>query len=448
MNLQPKKGWNEVMNEWKKVKIGDFLKERQGRYKPDDEAITKYKRLNKIDFSGMIHICEKPSKTDMIIVKQGDLVISGINISKGAIAVYQGKEPIKATIHYSSYIFNDSIVDLEYFKYFVKSQAFIETIRKDIKGGIKTEIKAKTFLSSEISIPNLQIQKQIVKKISEVLKHINNLNKEIELQKAYIKCLSQNILQKAIEGKLTEKWRLEHPLQKGNPDYDAQALFALIQKEKKPDKKKQVLIPIKETEKAFEIPNSWKWVRLGEIFEHKTGKTLNSSNNKGTIKKKYITTSNLYWDYFDFAKMKDMNFTENEIEKYLVKKGDLLVCEGGDVGRSAIWNYDYSVCYQNHIHRLRSFSSVNMKFYYFILYLYKISGYINSQSKGMGIQSLSANRLGSFVIPLPPLSEQKEIVKIVDTSLSKITELEKEISIREEYINKLEKSILKNAFKE
>jgi len=93
VNLQPKKGWDEIMSEWKKVKIGDFLKERQGRYKPNDEAITKYRRLNKIDFSGMIHICEKPSKTDMIIIKQGDLVISGINISKGAIAVYQGKEP-------------------------------------------------------------------------------------------------------------------------------------------------------------------------------------------------------------------------------------------------------------------------------------------------------------------------------------------------------------------
>ena len=440
MNLQPKKGWDEIMSEWKKVKIGDvFILEKgslqsskciQGKY-PFITA-AKYWKTN----NTYTHDCEA---IVYAVAASGSLgrthYVNGKFIASDLCFILTEKNKTKYPINFLFY------------------QILFELLRDDIvfktkTGTSKESISQKNLYSYEIPYFSIDFQNTNSKRLINTKNIITKLNKEIELQKAYIKCLSQNILQKAIEGKLTEKWRLEHPLQKGNPDYDAQALFALIQKEKKPDKKKQVLLPIKETEKAFEIPNNWKWVRLGEIFEHKTGKTLNSSNNKGTIKKKYITTSNLYWDYFDFAKMKEMNFTENEIEKYLVKKGDLLVCEGGDVGRSAIWNYDYSVCYQNHIHRLRSFSSVNMKFYYFILYLYKISGYINSQSKGMGIQSLSANRLGSFVIPLPPLSEQKEIVKIVDTSLSKITELEKEISIREEYINKLEKSIFKNVFEE
>lgn len=134
------------MGEWKRVRIGEFLTERQGRYKPDDTAIEKYKRLDKIDFSRSIHISEKTSKTDMIIVYPGDLVISGINVAKGAITVYQGTEPVTATIHYSSYIFDDSVIDLEYFKYFVKSPAFIETLKKQVKGGIKTEIKKYTLL--------------------------------------------------------------------------------------------------------------------------------------------------------------------------------------------------------------------------------------------------------------------------------------------------------------
>ena len=428
------------MSEWKKVKIGDvFILEKgslqsskciQGEY-PFITASEYWKTNN-----AYTHDCEA---IVYAVAASGSLgrthYVNGKFIASNLCFILTEKNKTKYPINFLFY------------------QILFELLRDEIvfktkTGTSKESISQKNLSNYEIPYFSIDFQNTNSKILINTKKIITNLSKEIESQKAYIKCLSQNILQKAIEGKLTEKWRLEHPLQKGNPDYDAQALFALIQKEKKPDKKKQVLLPIKETEKAFEIPNSWKWVRLGEIFEHKTGKTLNSSNNKGTIKKKYITTSNLYWDYFDFAKMKEMNFTENEIEKYLVKKGDLLVCEGGDVGRSAIWNYDYSVCYKNHIHRLRSFSSVNMKFYYFILYLYKISGYINSQSKGMGIQSLSANRLGSFVIPLPPLSEQKEIVKIVDTSLSKITELEKEISIREEYINKLEKSIFKNAFEE
>jgi len=287
------------MGEWKKVKIGEFLTERQGRYKPDDNAIVTYKRLDKIDFSGTIHISEKPSKIDMIVVQPGDLVISGINVAKGAIAVYQGVEPVTATIDYSSYIFDDSVVDLEYFKYFVKSPAFIETLKKQAKGGIKTEIKSKVFLPLEISLPDLPTQKQIVKRISENLKRVNELAKEIETQKRYAKQFRRNILQDAIEGKLTADWRKEHPVQKGNPDYDAEALFESIQQERKVDKKRKTLPPILDAEKPFELPTGWKWVRLKQISEIGTGATPLTSEKRyyenGTIP--WVTSSSTGNDF-------------------------------------------------------------------------------------------------------------------------------------------------------
>ena len=216
----------------------------------------------------------------MIVVQPGDLVISGINVAKGAIAVYQGTEPVTATIHYSSYIFDDSVIDLEYFKYFVKSPAFIETLKKQAKGGIKTEIKPKVFLPLEISLPDLPTQKQIVKRISVNLKRVNELAKEIEAQKLYVKQLRRNILQDAIEGKLTADRRKEHPVQKGNPDYDAEALFESIQKERKVDKKRKALPPILDAEKPFELPTGWKWVRLGEVCEIIGGYAFNSYDFK------------------------------------------------------------------------------------------------------------------------------------------------------------------------
>ena len=172
------------MSEWKKVKIGDFLTERVGRYKPDDKIISQYQRLDKIDFSGNIHISDKPSKTDMIIVQPGDLVISGINVAKGAVAVYQGKEPVCATIHYSSYTFDDKKVDLDYFKYFVKSPAFLDVLKQQVKGGIKTEIKPKHLLPLEISIPDLSTQKAIVENLSHQLMKNEDLLQEIEKQKS------------------------------------------------------------------------------------------------------------------------------------------------------------------------------------------------------------------------------------------------------------------------
>ena len=179
------------MSEWKKVKIGDFLTERVGRYKPDDKIISQYQRLDKIDFSGNIHISDKPSKTDMIIVQPGDLVISGINVAKGAVAVYQGIEPVCATIHYSSYIFDDKKINLEYFKYFVKSPAFLDVLKQQVKGGIKTEIKPKHLLPLEISIPDLSTQKAIVENLSHQLMKNEDLLQEIEKQN---ECFKQILL--------------------------------------------------------------------------------------------------------------------------------------------------------------------------------------------------------------------------------------------------------------
>lgn len=90
-------------------------------------------------------------------------------------------------------------------------------------------------------------------------------------------------------------------------------------------------------------------------------------------------------------------------------KGDLLVCEGGDIGRAAIWNYDYDIRIQNHIHKLRAYISVCTEYFYYLLSLYKGAGWIGG--KGIGIQGLSSNALHNILFPLPPVAEQYRIVE-------------------------------------
>ena len=445
------------MSEWKKVKIGDFLTEREGRYKPDDKEISKHKRLEKIDFSGTIHISDKPTKTDMIIVHPGDLVISGINVAKGAVAVYQGNEPVCATIHYSSYTFDSSKVDLDYFKYFVKSPAFIAALQKQVKGGIKTEIKPRHLLPLEISIPDLQTQQEIVKKISSQLQKTERLSLEIESQKNYAKLLRQNILQNAIEGKLTEDWRKKNPVQKGNPDYDAEALFEQIQNEKyhtdsilltqNQDKKKKGKSldfpnPCDNEEKPFAIPDGWKWVHLNNIALSGLGKTLNKSTDKGD-ECPYLCSINVYWEGINLEVIKKSRFTEQEKEKYRLQKGDLLICEGGEAGRTAIWNNNIDMYYQNALHRIRFYGNVIPELYRYILEIYKLSGIINKYLKGMGIQHLVQSSLNAICVPLPSLKEQEEIVNKVETLLAKVTTLEKQIQDRKSLSDKLIFGIIK-----
>ena len=457
------------MSEWKKVKIGDFLTEREGRYKPNDSKISKYKRLDKIDFSGTIHISNKPTKTDMIIVHPGDLIISGINVAKGAIAVYQGDEPVCATIHYSSYTFDSSKVDLEYFKYFVKSPAFIAALQKQVKGGIKTEIKPRHLLPLEISIPDLQTQQEIVKKISLQLQKTEQLSLEIESQKNYIKQLRQNILQDAIEGKLTADWRKQNPVQKGNPDYDAEALFEQIQKEKyhtdsilltqNQDKKKKgksldFLNPCDNEEKPFAIPDGWKWVRLGEIIDSIVYGTSEKCSYDDRQNSAILRIPNISSGYIDISDLKYTNLSKTEKNELSLRENDVLVIRSNGspeiVGKMVNVPKDYeNYCYAGYLIRLR-FTIPEIG-----LFIAKISSANNLRKQieeplrtTVGINNINSDEIKALRFPLPPLEEQKAIIARVEEHLQTVSYLENQITEREELTKQLMQSILKDAFEE
>ena len=159
----------------------------------------------------------------------------------------------------------------------------------------------------------------------------------------------------------------------------------------------------------FDVPNGWEWTRIGNIFNHTSGKQQSSSNKGGGTPQKFITTSNLYWGHFILDNVKVMNFTDEEIKTCSATKGDLLVCEGGaGYGRSAIWNENYDICLQNHVHRLRPCVSGICEYVYYFIYLLKESN--NLASVGTAMPGLSANRLKGLLLPFPPLSEQRRIV--------------------------------------
>ena len=170
------------------------------------------------------------------------------------------------------------------------------------------------------------------------------------------------------------------------------------------------------------LPEGWCETQLGDIFNHNTGKALNSSNTEGTLKD-YLTTSNVYWNSFDFSVIKKMLFKESELDKCQITKGDLLVCEGGDIGRAAIWDYDYDICIQNHLHRLRpKVNGICVSFYYYVLYYLKINNMIGG--KGIGLLGLSSNALHKLHVPFPPLNEQHRIVAKIEEIFAQLDAIE------------------------
>ena len=224
--------------------------------------------------------------------------------------------------------------------------------------------------------------------------------------------LKLSILQSAFQGKLTGECL---------PNETADDLYQQIQSEKqrliseKKIKKEKSLPEISADEIPFDIPDNWRWCYVGDLFLHNTGKAQNSSGSTNGTIRKFITTSNLYWGEFDFTKVKEMPFTDAELERCTVKKGDLLVCEGGDCGRSAVWDYDEEVCIQNHVHRLRPYRDVNIYYFYYLFYLYKNTGRL--RGRGVAIQGLSNEAIHKVVLPLAPLEEQHRIVAKIEELL-------------------------------
>lgn len=190
-------------------------------------------------------------------------------------------------------------------------------------------------------------------------------------------------------------------------------------------RKKKDQTPLSDEGPLFELPEHWAWVRFGEIALHNAGKTLDKGRNAGQPRD-YITTSNLYWGRFELGGLKQMLIGDDELERCTARKGDLLICEGGEAGRAAVWPHDREICFQNHVHRARFFGGIDPYFAFRFFEWLNASGEIDHYRKGVGISNMSGKALASVPFTLPPLAEQHRIVAKVDELMALCDRLEAE----------------------
>ncbi len=437
------------MEEWKKVKIGEFLFERKGKYKPDDEIITGLKRIHKIDFSGNFHIVQKPSKTNMILVCSGDLVISGINVAKGAMGIYHGEEDITATIHYSSYTSDMSKIEIGYFRRFLKSAEFIRLLQSQVKGGIKTEIKPKHLLALEIDLPDIQEQKQIVKYFERIETEDRELKQELTHQQSLLKKLRQQILQEAIEGNLSQDWRAENP--NAEP---AGKLLKRIQAEKqqlikdKKIKKQKPLPAISEAEKPFELPEGWAWCRLGKITNIVRGGSPRPAGDlryyQGNIP--FLKVANLTASTEIYLNKHTYTIKEAGLHKTrkVPKNTLMLTNSGATLGIPKICGFETT--FNDGIAAFIHMNEELYKPYFYYVLLSKTRWFLDEVSRGQGQPNLNTDIIGETVIFLPPLAEQKAIVAKVEKLLSLCDQLQAQITQNQSHAEGLMQAVLTATF--
>ena len=175
----------------------------------------------------------------------------------------------------------------------------------------------------------------------------------------------------------------------------------------------------------------WEVKKLGEVCESELGKTLDSKRNTGELYP-YLCTINIQWGYCDLSVIKELRMEKNELERYSVRKGDLLICEGGDTGRSAIWNKEETIYYQNSLHRVRFKKGMMLPiFCQYLMWTLKNMGEIEKYSKGQTIQHLVKSALLSIKAILPPLPLQHQFA-------SKIEAIEKQKELIKQSISETE----------
>ena len=196
----------------------------------------------------------------------------------------------------------------------------------------------------------------------------------------------------------------------------------------------------------FDIPENWAWSRLEEIGVSELGKTLNSNKDTGELTP-YLCSINIHWKYINLEEVKKTRFTKEEQKKYILSKNDLLVCEGGDIGRCFVWNFPIPMYYQNALHRIRFYNEINPFFLKFAIEHYKNIHILDKYSKGVTIKHLTKIALHSICFPLPPLSEQRRIVEKIEELLVLVDDLETNKTDLQSYIKQAKSKVLEMAIR-
>jgi type I restriction enzyme S subunit len=193
------------------------------------------------------------------------------------------------------------------------------------------------------------------------------------------------------------------------------------------------------------LPEGWVWVTMDQISEQRLGKMLDKSKNTGELRP-YLRNTNVRWFGFDLSDIQELRASDSELDNISVKYGDLVVCEGGEPGRSAVWENYESFVIQKALHRVRTANGVSPWYLNFRLTSDANTGRLEKYFTGSTIKHFTGQSLRFYLISLPPTEEQKRIVAEVERRLSVVAATEQAITANLARADRLRQSILHRAF--
>ncbi len=197
---------------------------------------------------------------------------------------------------------------------------------------------------------------------------------------------------------------------------------------------------------TFTIPQSWSWARVTDVADSRLGKMLDKAKNSGKSYP-YLRNTNVHWFDIRVDELKTMRIEDAEVDNFLLRSGDVLICEGGHgIGRTAIWHEcETPTVFQKALHRVRPGPFLDSSFFAKCMFVYFHAGILESYYTGVGIPHFTGVALSKLVFPLPPIAEQRRIVARADELLAICDELESQLTTAQAQRRRLLETLLHNA---
>lgn len=391
----------------------------------------------------------KIKKNDVLVVKDG--------ATTGKTSFVSESFPfVEAAVNEHVFILrsdNDRVIS-KFLFFWMQSQFGQNCVAANFKGTAQGGITTNFVKNSPIPLIPLSDQTNIINKIEELFSQLDAAEAALLRAKSNLKRYKQSLFQAAVTGASTKEWREAHKDQLE----PARKLLERIKAERKAKWEADIRVkgrdPSKEKYKEPkdpdvsdlpELPDNWCWVSIDQVGEHRLGKMLDKVKNQGQSLP-YLRNANVQWFNFDLSDLKSIKVKKEELENVSIIKGDLIICEGGEPGRSAIWKYDYPIVIQKALHRVRFQSNLIPEYVNYHIANDAQTGRLERYFTGSTIKHFTGESLSKYVLAIPTYNEQIEILEQLEYNFSKIKQVDLVISSALKKIQYLRNSILRKAF--
>src|SRR5579863_8197582 len=265
---------------------------------------------------------------------------------------------------------NEHFCNLHFLYYALRNRGLEDTI----SGSAQPQITRQNLQFVNLGLAPYTEQTHIVAKIEDLLAYVDTSRARLAKIPKLLKAFRQSVLAAACSGRLTDDWR----------------------------------------EMKHKDMDGWEQASLGDVADSRLGKMLDQAKNVGSPTS-YLRNTNVRWFSFDLNDLFLMRASQQDQREFNIENGDLLVCEGGEPGRCAVWNLGpTNLIFQKAIHRIRLKSNISPLWLAFNLKHDADSGKLGEYFTGSGIKHLTGRSLATYTFQVPPLEEQHQIVRRVE----------------------------------